>query len=108
MSVDYQDFGRRVRAARKKKGMSLRELEAVTGFSDTLLGDIERGASRASLEVLVVLCNTLEVDPMYLLQGSLTNAPGSYRMPRELTQKERELVATLLHQARETVGIQDD
>lgn len=71
MPVNHQDFGRRIREARKAKGMTQDELADKIGVSGSFLGHIERGTRVASLDTLVDLCNVLEISPSLLLGASL-------------------------------------
>ena len=70
--MDYKDLGARIRLIRRQKSLTQEELAERAGISASFLGHIERGTRIASLETLVVLCNTLGITPDYLLSSSLT------------------------------------
>lgn len=99
--MNYQDFGLRVRALRRQMGLTQEELSEQVGISASFMGHIERGTRVASLETLVALCNTLNVNPEYLLQASLSS--DAYHMPQGLSDNERAALSRFLHMAEEAV-----
>lgn len=100
--VDYKDFGIRVRAARRQKGMTQEELAEKAGISASFLGHIERGSRIASLETLVLLCNALQVTPQALLTASL-NEGFSAHMPNSLSMDDRTRISSFLRLAQDTL-----
>jgi transcriptional regulator with XRE-family HTH domain len=64
-----EEFGRRVRAQRHRKGWSLETLAEVAGMHFTYVGGIERGRRNVSLNNIVKLAEALEVDPGRLVKG---------------------------------------
>ncbi len=84
MPVNHQDFGRRIREARKAKGMTQDELADKIGVSGSFLGHIERGTRVASLDTLVDLCNALETSPSLLLGASLEGLAAEVSLDDEL------------------------
>ena len=99
--MDYKDLGSRVRAARRKNGLTQEKLAEKVGISPSFLGHIERGTRVASLETLVALCNELQVTPEYLLAASLHSFDHS--MPEGLTEEERAKLSEFLRMAQDTV-----
>ena len=65
--MNYRDMGMRIRTIRRQRGLTQEELAEQVGISASFLGHLERGTRVASLETLVTLCNTLDVNPDYLL-----------------------------------------
>lgn len=62
-------IGSRVRAVRRKLGISLEDLGQLSEISWTNIGKIERGDSSPTAESLVRLATALEVDPGMFLSG---------------------------------------
>ncbi|MHA3724781.1 helix-turn-helix domain-containing protein [Leucobacter sp. HY1910] len=62
-------IGGRVRAVRRKLGISLEDLGQLSEISWTNIGKIERGDSSPTAESLVRLATALEVDPGIFLSG---------------------------------------
>lgn len=100
--VDYKDFGTRVRAARRRLGMTQEELAEKVGISSSFLGHIERGTRIASLETLVLLCNALHVTPQALLTASL-DSTFSDHMPNSLSYDDRSKLSNFLRLAQDTL-----
>ena len=66
-------FGKRIKEARNKMGLTQFELAEKINVSQNFLGDIERGIKLPSLPKLIVLSNTLKVSIDSLLTDSLDN-----------------------------------
>ncbi|MGM9552960.1 MAG: helix-turn-helix domain-containing protein [Faecousia sp.] len=71
MEIDYARLGRRIANRRKEKGQRQNALAQKIGISNNHLSSIECGKERPSLEVLISICNALEVTPDYLLMGNM-------------------------------------
>jgi transcriptional regulator with XRE-family HTH domain len=56
-------FGEQLRKAREKRGLSLRELSAMTGVDHAQIYRIEDGQADARITTVVELADALEVDP---------------------------------------------
>ena len=74
-----------LRAARMRRGMTLREVSAEARVSLGYISEIERGQKEASSELLASLCAALdlplsvvlrEVSDLVALEESLTSAPA--------------------------------
>lgn len=63
------EFGERVREARKALGLSQEQLGARVGLHRTYIGHIERGEVNPSLRNVLLVARGLEVDPGDLLRG---------------------------------------
>jgi transcriptional regulator with XRE-family HTH domain len=68
-----QQFGRRVRAARILKGLSLQQCATLAGMSYSNLSVIERGKRSMYVEHLPALAQTLDVHADYLLGEDVPN-----------------------------------
>ena len=70
-------IGQRVRAVRRRLGISLEDLGELSEISWTSIGKIERGVSSPTVETIVRLATALEVDPGSLIEGIDANDYGS-------------------------------
>jgi transcriptional regulator with XRE-family HTH domain len=74
-TVSRHDLGRRIRARRQLRGLTLKELSDRTGLSLPYHSDIERrGDANPTLETLNIIADALEIPLVQLLGG---DAPGS-------------------------------
>jgi len=55
-------FGKRVREARKGKGISQERLAEMAGIDRSYMGNIERGEKNITLKKAYEVCDALEVD----------------------------------------------
>jgi len=69
--IKYREFGLRVRAARKKRKLTMRELSEKANISENFLARIESNNGRAGLGTIIKICNELKVSMDYLFQDSL-------------------------------------
>lgn len=60
----------KIRAIRKERGMTLKELARLAGMSEAYLSHIERGERRANLEYLEKLARALNVDQTELVDSA--------------------------------------
>lgn len=58
-----KEFGNRLNEARILKGLSLRELSALTGIDHVVINRIENGLSNATMTTIVDLADALGVPP---------------------------------------------
>ena len=63
----YVDLARRLREARRKRGLTQAELAEKAGMTRTALVTVERGKQRLAVHHLVALANALEMEPAMLL-----------------------------------------
>ncbi|HAF81451.1 MULTISPECIES: helix-turn-helix transcriptional regulator [Brevundimonas] len=63
-------FGRNVRRARQKKGMTIEALADAVGLSYSYMGELERGKRNPTLRVVENLAVVLETPPTALLAES--------------------------------------
>ena len=105
--IDYKDFGRRVRTLRRKLSLTQEELAEQVGISASFLGHIERGSRIASLETLVLLCNTLKASPQMLLAASLDDGITAH-LPPDLSPEDRNKLSCFLRMAQDTLNGWED
>ena len=101
--INYQDIGMRIRKLRRAEGITQEELADKIGISASFMGHIERGSRVASLETLVLLCNTLHTTPNHLLQASLQGELEAH-MPTTMSSEERSKLSTFLRLAQDTIN----
>ena len=99
MNFDRKELGRRIAKRRKEKKIFQYKLAEGIGVNATHLSSIEAGRVTPSLEVLVKICDTLEVTPDYLLEGTMhsSNVPKQIEEHLRLCREEDiELVAEIV------------
>ncbi|MFD4114934.1 helix-turn-helix domain-containing protein [Streptomyces niveus] len=81
-SEDVLDaVGPRLRALRRERGLTLADLAAVTGVSESTLSRLESGRRRASLELLLPLARTYNVPLDDLVGAPRTGDPRIHLKP---------------------------
>lgn len=81
MELNYVEIGSRIAHRRIHAGIKQTTLADTVGISNNYLSSIERGKERPSLEILVSICNALQVTPDYLLMGNM----HSSNVPQNIT-----------------------
>lgn len=76
MSVDYQLIGKRIKQARKAKGLTQEQLAELLDVSVGYVSQIERGITKPNLEMLSAVCDQLSCALDALLTGCSTNQPA--------------------------------
>lgn len=71
--INQISFGKKIREARNKLGISRSSLAEKIGISVNFLGDIERGLKLPSVPNLILIANILKVNLDYLFSDSLDN-----------------------------------
>lgn len=71
--INQISFGKKIREARTKMGISRASLAEDLGISVNFLGDIERGLKLPSVPNLIMMTNILKVSLDYLFSDSLNN-----------------------------------
>ena len=71
MELNYTNIGKRIAKRRKVLGIKQNALADQVGMSNNYLSGIECGKEKPSLEVLIKICNALQVTPDYLLMGNM-------------------------------------
>ena len=70
-----EQFGNRLRATRKDRGLTLEQLGAACNTSETVLRNYEKARKSPNVEMLLRICEALKVSPDYLLQDELSFDP---------------------------------
>ena len=104
--IDYVAIGKRVRAARLKKGITQEELCNLTDISPSYASSIETGASKVALPTLIQIANALDttVDSLlYDITPALVNQydADAKEILEDCTAEEREFLLALLRHAKE-------
>ena len=71
--IDYKEIGRRVRAARKEKGLTQEQASERCDITPSFYGNIERGDKKMSVETLIKISRGLSVSTDQLLFGEVTD-----------------------------------
>lgn len=74
ISLDYVTLGKRIKAARNKKGLTQEKLSELVGLTPTYLSNVETAAENIGLSSLVGIANALDVGMDYLLAGNVNMA----------------------------------
>ena len=72
-SMDQKAIGRRIKAARERKGVTQEELAEEVDLSPMHVSVIERGVKLPKLETLINIANVLDVSADVLLQDVVNN-----------------------------------
>lgn len=67
----FAEIGERIRAQRRKLGMTQEDVAEILGISATYYGEIERGNRKITIERLLLLRDRLDMDLNYLLTGEI-------------------------------------
>ena len=67
-------MGKRIKLARKKKGLTQQQLGDLIGLNEKTISMIESDNALTRLDTLIKICDILEVSPKYLLLDSTKNA----------------------------------
>lgn len=97
----YADFGRLVRDARRRAGLSQQTVADRVGLSRTSVTNIERGRQQVALHMFVRLAAAVGKQPADLLPGDPPEPDGSVGPSelRGLQQEQREWANRVLGQA---------
>ena len=67
MKITYYDLGRRIKTARKEKGLTQAKLAEMVGVGNTHISHIETGKTIPSFELVVNVMNALDLTPNELI-----------------------------------------
>lgn len=70
MSIDYKKIGRRIAKRRKELGLKQYEVCEMIDVNYKYISNLETGRSAPSLELIMSLCDNLQVTPDYFLIGT--------------------------------------
>ena len=75
--MDYKNMGLRISRRRKTLGIRQKSLAKEIGISNNYLSGIELGKEKPSLDILIGICNVLQITPDYLIMGTMhsSNVP---------------------------------
>ena len=76
--MNQKAIGRRIKAAREKKGMTQEQLAEWVELSPMHVSVIERGVKLPKLETLINIANVLDVSADFLLQDGVKNQTKLY------------------------------
>lgn len=71
MNIDYKIIGNRIKQARMNKHKTQEDLAEYLEVSNSYISRIERGTTKLNLELLVKICAYLDIDPSYVITGSV-------------------------------------
>ena len=74
--MDGKRLGRRIRSARKDRGLTGEKLAEACNINPTYMRQIESGAKTPSLPMFVTICRELKVSPNYLLPDLVKGTEG--------------------------------
>ena len=108
VDLDFKEMGKRVRAARLKKGYSQEKLADILDISQAHVGHIESGRATPALPTFVKLANALDTTPDALLFDSLQISLDSYDIDfkeilSDCTPKERDILLRNARDLKETL-----
>lgn len=75
--METEIWGRRIRAFRKLKGFTQKELAEELGISVSILGEVERGMRSPSPELMLRISRVLNIKMDELLPGTHGHIGGS-------------------------------
>lgn len=78
MTIDYEGVGKRVKAARKKMGLTQQQLAEITHLEPNHISHIERGLSKGSIQSLASIANALNTTIDALIADSLPTEKNYY------------------------------
>ena len=82
MELNYIALGERISRRRKQVRIKQNVLAEQLGISNNYLSSIERGKEKPSLEILIKICNALNITPDYLIMGNM----HSNNVPQKITE----------------------
>lgn len=69
-NLDFKVIGDRIAKRRKALGLTQWQVEEMADITQKYLSNIERASSGLSIDVLMRICDALEITPDYLLLGT--------------------------------------
>ncbi len=88
--MDLKAIGSRVKAERKRLGLTQEQLSEMINVTPHYIYEIERGMKAMSMETLINLSETMELSTDYILFGNQRRNLGEmYRMLDEMSDERR-------------------
>lgn len=95
--MNRKSLGNRIRTERKRLNLTQEQLAECIGVSSTYVGLIERGERSVTLEILILIANTLHVSIDYLLMDSVeVSSDSNFSLMKKLWQQATPSEQTLL------------
>ena len=106
--MDRQPLGRRIKIARKQRGLSAEQLAEACNMDTSYLRQIECGIKMPSLYMFIILCRELKVSPAVLLEDYIPipeydERDRLHELYRTLTPEQRSLAAGLLESMKDSL-----
>lgn len=95
MAINYAALGKRLQKARKLKDMSSSDLAQRVRLTPKSIVFLEEGQADITLDLLLSLCNALDVTPNDLLAGEFFASDGRSLAERATLEELKELVLSL-------------
>lgn len=70
--MNKKAFGKNLKYIRKSKNYTSEQLSELCNVNPVYIRQLESGAKSPSLDMLIKLCNALDVSPSYLLEADLS------------------------------------
>ena len=95
--INYKEMGQRIKAKRKKVGLTQEKLSELVEVAPSYISEIERGTSICSLAVIVKIANVLELNLDNLVLGiNAMNADATFKeILRNIPQEDHKLYMDL-------------
>jgi transcriptional regulator with XRE-family HTH domain len=90
LKVMYMSLATRLKAARKAKGLTQKELAALVGVTGSAIGNYEKSVSSPNEDTLIRLMDALGVDANYLYADDMAPRPA---VVPDLSENEQRLFA---------------
>lgn len=71
MEIQYELIGKRIQSRRKELRIKQAEMAEYLNISNNHVSSIENGRQKTSLEILLHICDFLQVTPDYLFLGNM-------------------------------------
>ncbi len=99
-NLDFKVIGERIANRRKELGLTQWQVEEMADITQKYLSNIERASSGLSIDVMMRLCDALEITPDYLLLGT-TEMPEDISAAvesrlRQMSSKQLQLALSLM------------
>ena len=106
--IDYRRIGKRIKAARKLRGISQQTLAEIASCTPSYISYIETGVRSMSLDTFITIANSLEVSSDELLIDCLRNNITAVNREfttilSDCTPAERRILADLIRSAKHTI-----
>lgn len=106
--IDYTCIGKRIKAARKQRGISQQTLAEIIACTPSYISYIETGVRSMSLDTFILIANALDISADELLidclQHSIVAINAEFaRIIADCSPSERRLLADLIRTAKLTL-----